>query len=83
MISDEAHERASWQTKALCAQTDPEIFFPDKGGTTRDAKKVCAACEVKHECLQYALDRNEDTGVWGGTSQQERRQLRLTIKKAS
>lgn len=83
MISDAAHENAAWQTRALCAQTDPEIFFPDKGGTTRNAKKVCAMCEVKDQCLQYALAHNEDSGVWGGTSQQERRQLRLTLKKAS
>ncbi len=45
----------SWQTDALCAQTDPEAFFPEKGGSTRDAKKICTTCEVKAQCLEYAL----------------------------
>ena len=44
-----------WQTDALCAQTDPEAFFPEKGGSTRDAKKVCGACNVRSQCLEYAL----------------------------
>ena len=45
----------SWQERALCAQTDPEAFFPEKGGSTREAKKVCVGCEVRAECLEYAL----------------------------
>ena len=61
---------------ALCAQTDPEVFFPDKGGSTRDAKKVCGACMVRTACLQYALDNQERFGIWGGMSERERRQLR-------
>jgi WhiB family transcriptional regulator, redox-sensing transcriptional regulator len=44
-----------WQDRALCAQTDPEAFFPEKGGSTREAKKICLGCEVRHECLDYAL----------------------------
>src|SRR5215210_3450293 len=45
----------SWQEQALCAETDPEAFFPEKGGSTREAKKICTGCEVKAQCLEYAL----------------------------
>jgi len=66
----------SWQGDALCAQTDPEAFFPEKGGSTRDAKKICASCEVRSECLEYALQNDERFGIWGGLSERERRKLR-------
>ncbi|QRN80660.1 MAG: WhiB family transcriptional regulator, partial [Nocardiopsis sp. BM-2018] len=45
-------EDLGWQERALCAQTDPEAFFPEKGGSTREAKKVCQSCEVRAECLE-------------------------------
>ena len=48
-------EELAWQERALCAQTDPEAFFPEKGGSTREAKKVCLSCDVRVECLEYAL----------------------------
>lgn len=66
----------SWQDRALCAQTDPEAFFPEKGGSTREAKRVCVGCEVRVECLEYALDKDERFGIWGGLSERERRKLR-------
>ena len=66
----------AWQTDALCSQTDPEAFFPEKGGSTRDAKRICTMCEVREECLQYALDNDERFGIWGGLSERERRKLR-------
>ena len=66
----------AWQVDALCSQTDPEAFFPEKGGSTRDAKRVCASCEVKAECLEYALQNDERFGIWGGLSERERRRLR-------
>ena len=72
---DDAAEQ-SWQDRALCAQTDPEAFFPEKGGSTREAKRVCRSCEVRAECLEYALTHDERFGIWGGTSEHERRQLR-------
>ena len=65
-----------WQERGLCAQTDPEAFFPEKGGSTRDAKKVCGACMVKSECLEYALENDERFGIWGGLSERERRKLK-------
>lgn len=66
----------SWQVDALCAQTDPESFFPEKGGSTREAKKICSSCEVRGECLEYALSNDERFGIWGGLSERERRKLR-------
>lgn len=69
-------DELSWQADALCAQTDPEVFFPEKGGSTRDAKKVCGSCSVRAKCLEYALSRDERFGIWGGLSERERRRLR-------
>ena len=69
-------EPAGWQEKALCAQTDPEAFFPEKGGSTREAKGVCSSCEVRSECLEYALENDERFGIWGGLSERERRRMR-------
>lgn len=66
----------AWQERALCAQTDPEAFFPEKGGSTREAKKVCLGCDVRGECLEYALAHDERFGIWGGLSERERRRLK-------
>ena len=67
----------AWQDDALCAQTDPDIFLPDKGGSTRDAKRICAACPVRQECLDFALAQESNpAGIWGGRSVQERRKMR-------
>lgn len=65
-----------WQADALCAQTDPEAFFPEKGGSTRDAKRICTTCDVRGECLEYALSNDERFGIWGGLSERERRKLK-------
>lgn len=69
-------EEQQWQDRALCAQTDPEAFFPEKGGSTREAKRICQGCEVKDECLEYALAHDERFGIWGGLSERERRKLK-------
>ena len=69
-------ENSPGKPEALCAQTDPEAFFPEKGGSTRDAKRVCGVCPVREECLQYAMDNDERFGIWGGLSERERRRLR-------
>ncbi len=76
LTASEGSEEASWQERALCAQTDPEAFFPEKGGSTREAKKVCVGCEVTAECLEYALAHDERFGIWGGLSERERRKLK-------
>ncbi|RLK47641.1 WhiB family redox-sensing transcriptional regulator [Microbacterium telephonicum] len=69
-----------WTREALCAQTDPEAFFPEKGGDTTSARKVCAACPVATQCLEYALRTNQEHGFWGGLSARSRRQLRKTTQ---
>lgn len=69
----------AWQQHALCAQTDPEAFFPEKGGSTREAKSVCTTCDVRAECLEYALLNDERFGIWGGLSERERRKLRRSV----
>ena len=68
-----------WQERALCAQTDPEAFFPEKGGSTREAKRICLGCEVRDVCLEYALAHDERFGIWGGLSERERRRLKRGI----
>lgn len=66
----------AWTVDALCAQTDPEAFYPEKGGSTRQAKRVCDACPVRLECLAYALEHDERDGVWGGLSPRQRQALK-------
>lgn len=66
----------AWQDAALCAQTDPEAFHPERGGSTEPAKKICQRCEVRQECLEYALAAREEFGVWGGMSEPERKDER-------
>ena len=73
---DDQPEEPDWQERALCAQTDPEAFFPEKGGSTREAKRICSGCDVRAECLDYALAHDERFGIWGGLSERERRRLR-------
>ncbi|MGH4000389.1 MAG: WhiB family transcriptional regulator [Pseudonocardiaceae bacterium] len=57
---------------AHAAQTDPDGFYPEKGGSTREAKATCMRCEVRAECLEAALDRRERYGIWGGVSERDR-----------
>ena len=66
----------SWQGQANCVGVDPDIFFPERGASTKEAKAICAACAVREDCLEYALDNGEKFGIWGGTSERERRRLR-------
>ena len=65
--------RPDWMRLARCTEVDPELHFPDKGHSTVPAKKVCFSCEVRPECLEYALANHERFGVWGGLSERERR----------
>jgi WhiB family redox-sensing transcriptional regulator len=75
VVVEQANE-LSWQERSLCAQTDPEAFFPEKGGSTREAKRVCLSCEVRVQCLEYALENDERFGIWGGLSERERRRVK-------
>lgn len=64
-----------WMVEGICAQTDPESFFPEKGESTKAAKRVCMGCPVRGACLEFALQRNERFGVWGAKSERERRAI--------
>jgi WhiB family transcriptional regulator, redox-sensing transcriptional regulator len=71
-----------WRLEALCAQSDPESFFPDKGGSARAALEVCERCPVRAECLNFALENDERFGIWGGTTERQRRELRRQQQEA-
>ena len=75
-----------WRDHARCRDTDPELFFPV--GTTgyallqiARAKEVCGQCPVQNDCLDYALETNQDSGIWGGTSEEERRNIRRRLAR--
>jgi WhiB family redox-sensing transcriptional regulator len=74
-ISPAAIDDLSWREDARCAQVDPELFFPEKGQPTSDAKKICATCAVREQCLQWAMAANQRHGVWGGLTARERSSL--------
>jgi WhiB family redox-sensing transcriptional regulator len=67
-----------WYRDAVCAQADPEAWYPEQGGSTVPAKRICLACPVAAECLAYALAHQERFGVWGGLSPRERQRLQPT-----
>lgn len=81
LTSDVSDHAAEWRDRAACRSTDPDLFFPV--GTTgpaisqiEAAKAVCRACPSQEPCLEFALTTNQDSGVWGATSEEERRKLR-------
>lgn len=69
-------DEEAWRDDALCAQTDTDAFFPEKGENANLAKAVCALCSVRAECLEYALANNLPFGIWGGLSEMERRKVK-------
>jgi WhiB family transcriptional regulator, redox-sensing transcriptional regulator len=73
----------SWQDKANCLGVDPDLFFPERGASTREAKEVCRGCVVRMECLEYALVNGEKFGIWGGMSERERRRVRRQRAQAA
>jgi WhiB family redox-sensing transcriptional regulator len=66
----------SWQDYANCRGADADLFFPERGASTRKAKAICNACDVKEECLDFAIVQGEKFGIWGGMSERERRRVR-------
>lgn len=79
--ADYVIERQDWRDYSACRDTSPDLFFPV--GTTgpaleqiAEAKAVCRECPVRAACLEYAVVTNQDTGIWGGTSEEERKKLR-------
>ena len=69
-------EDLSWQRQANCLGVHPDLFFPERGASTREAKEVCRSCVVRGDCLEFALRNGEKFGIWGGMSERERRRLR-------
>jgi WhiB family redox-sensing transcriptional regulator len=75
--------RTDWREEAECVHHAAEVdFFPERGASVREAKAVCAGCPVRAECLEYAMQFNHLSGVWGGLSERERRQLRRRRRRA-
>jgi len=66
----------SWQDYANCRGADADLFFPERGASTRKAKAICAQCEVRVDCLDFAIRNGEKFGIWGGMSERERRRVR-------
>lgn len=75
-VADLIGNAPDWQEQALCQQTDPEAFYPEEGQPGDAAKRICRRCNVRAECLEYALDRQEAYGIWGGLSGRQRRALK-------
>lgn len=71
----------AWRDQALCAQADPEAFFPDKAGSTAAAKAVCRRCPVQRDCLEEALTAPHEHGIWGGLSARQRRPVRRQLTR--
>ena len=69
-------DESSWWDYAICLGVDADLFFPDRGACTKEAKEVCRGCVVREDCLEYALSHGEKFGIWGGMSERERRRLR-------
>jgi hypothetical protein len=65
-----------WHRDALCAEIGGNSWFPEKGDTAQDARKICVRCPVRQECLDYALENADLTGIWGATSEWERKRMR-------
>ena len=74
--NEQLEEERRWQERANCIGVDPDLFFPERGASTREAKAVCRGCEVRDDCLEYALANGEKFGIWGGLSERERRRVR-------
>lgn len=71
-----SHPDLEWQDEAACIGVDPEIFFPTRGVPSEPAKKICAGCPVRVECLEYAERELLKHGVWGGLSERQRKERR-------
>ena len=73
----------TWQSRANCMGVDPDLFFPERGSSTREAKEVCRGCVVREDCLEFAIANGEKFGIWGGMSERERRRVRRARVLAS
>lgn len=76
LIEALAVDELAWQDYGNCRGADADLFFPERGASTRRAKAICDGCPVRGECLDYALAHGEKFGIWGGLSERERRRVR-------
>lgn len=79
-IFDLGDEDTRWMERGLCQEVDPELFFPDAGGSIRDAIAICDRCEVRRECLSYALAQHIRGGVWGGVPDRRRQGMERPLR---
>jgi len=86
-VKESSAKAMDWRDRSACLEEDPELFFPI-GNTgpailqIEEAKQVCRRCEVREQCLQWALEAGQDHGVWGGLSEDERRALKRRSSRA-
>lgn len=71
-----AFDDLAWHDRANCKGANADLFFPERGASTRSAKAICRECQVRGECLEFALRSGEKFGIWGGLSERERRRVR-------
>lgn len=69
----------NWRVLALCAQVDGDLWFPERGASVQEAKRICRLCDVQQECLEYALANGERFGIFGGLTERERRKLKRRV----
>lgn len=82
LVTDWVGDSEEWMGWANCRDTDPDVFYPEQGGCTEAAKRICGRCPVELECLEFALRTDERFGVWGGKSEHERRRLKRLWRAA-
>lgn len=75
-IPDSKSSSEAWMLEGICRNIDPDLWFPDAGGSTRAPISMCQRCPVKQRCLDYAMDNEIEYGVWGGTSNKQRKAMR-------
>ncbi|MDX1690512.1 MAG: WhiB family transcriptional regulator [Acidimicrobiia bacterium] len=73
----------AWQDDANCKGANADLFFPERGASTRTAKAICGECRVRAECLDFAIETGEKFGIWGGMSERERRKVRRERQAAA
>jgi WhiB family redox-sensing transcriptional regulator len=70
-----------WQSFALCSEVDFDTFFPEKGGSTKEAKRICAECVVIDQCRNFAIANDQRYGIWGGLAESERFEIRKAANR--
>jgi WhiB family redox-sensing transcriptional regulator len=82
-MREPAETETDWMAYGNCAHRPPSLFFPSDGVGVEVARRICADCPVKEPCLEYALEHRIDHGVWGGSSERERRRILKARREAA